>query len=71
MLGRFHVYSQFLGSNSEGMIDGSYWFRGYAVHGYFDVPTYAASHGCIRIPIPDAYAVHSWIRVGDPIYVYR
>ena len=29
----------------------SYFLRGFAVHGYVDVPTYPASHGCVRIPI--------------------
>ena len=28
-----------------------YFLRGFAMHGYNPVPTYPASHGCVRIPI--------------------
>jgi lipoprotein-anchoring transpeptidase ErfK/SrfK len=35
------------------------------------VPSYAASHGCIRVPIPNAAAIFAWIKIGDPIFVYR
>jgi peptidoglycan hydrolase-like protein with peptidoglycan-binding domain len=70
VLGRFRVYSQTPGTNSEGMVDSSYFIRGYAIHGYAEVPAYAASHGCLRIPIPDAPAVFAWVKVGDPVDVY-
>jgi lipoprotein-anchoring transpeptidase ErfK/SrfK len=53
------------------MVDSNYFIRGYAIHGYPEVPTYAASHGCIRIPIPNAASVFRWINLGDRIYVYR
>ena len=61
VIGRFRVYTKTPGVNSEGMVDSNYFIRGYAIHGYAEVPTYAASHGCLRIPIPDAPAVY---RVG-------
>ncbi len=70
VLGRFHVYSKTAGTNSEGMVDSNYFVRGYAIHGYAEVPSYAASHGCLRIPIPDAPAVFAWVQVGDPVDVY-
>jgi hypothetical protein len=70
VLGRFHVYSKAPGTNSEGMVDSNYFIRGYAIHGYAEVPSYAASHGCLRIPIPDAPAVFAWVQVGDPVDVY-
>jgi lipoprotein-anchoring transpeptidase ErfK/SrfK len=41
------------------------------VHGYIDVPPYAASHGCIRVPIPNAASIFSWIQLGQTIFVYR
>jgi lipoprotein-anchoring transpeptidase ErfK/SrfK len=53
------------------MVDSSYFFTGYAVHGYADVPAFAASHGCIRVPIPNAAAIFGWIHLGDRIFVYR
>ena len=31
-----------------------HFFRGYALHGSYDVPGYNASHGCIRMFIEDA-----------------
>jgi lipoprotein-anchoring transpeptidase ErfK/SrfK len=43
--------------------------RAYAVHGATSVPLYAASHGCIRIPMDIATWFHTRIRVGTPIYI--
>jgi L,D-transpeptidase-like protein len=71
VFGTFHFYSKTPGTNAKGMVDSNYFIRGYAVHGYFDVPPYAASHGCIRVPIPDAASIYAWIRLGDTIFVYR
>jgi hypothetical protein len=70
VLGRFRVYLKTPGENSEGMVDSNYFIRGYAIHGYHEVPTYAASHGCLRVPIPDAPAIYSWVQVGMPVDVY-
>jgi hypothetical protein len=70
VLGRFQVYLKTPGVNSEGMVDSNYFIRGYAIHGYPEVPTYAASHGCLRVPIPDAPAIYAWVRVGTPVDVY-
>jgi L,D-transpeptidase-like protein len=71
VIGRFQVYSKTPGENSEGMVDSNYFIRGYAIHGYHEVPTYAASHGCLRIPIPDAPAVFGWVQMGTPVDVYN
>jgi lipoprotein-anchoring transpeptidase ErfK/SrfK len=70
VLGRFQVYSKTPGTNSEGMVDSNYFIRGYAIHGYAEVPTYAASHGCLRVPIPDASSIYAWVRLGTPVDVY-
>lgn len=70
VLGRFRVYLKTPGVNSEGMVDANYFTRGYAIHGYPEVPTYAASHGCLRVPIPDAPAIYTWARLGTPVDVY-
>ena len=70
ILGNFRFYMREPGTNGLGMVDSSYFIRGYAIHGYKDVPTYNASHGCLRVPIPDAYAIYSWVRLGDQIDVY-
>jgi peptidoglycan hydrolase-like protein with peptidoglycan-binding domain len=71
VLGRFRVYEKTPGVNSEGMVDSNYFIRGYAIHGYAEVPTYAASHGCLRVPIPDAPAIYAWVRTGTPVDVYN
>jgi lipoprotein-anchoring transpeptidase ErfK/SrfK len=52
------------------MVDSNYFIRGYAVHGYASVPPYAASHGCIRVPIPDAASIYADISIGETIFVY-
>ena len=70
VLGNFRFYMREPGTNSHGMVDSTYFIRGYAIHGYADVPTYAASHGCLRVPIPDAFAIYSWVHLGDQIDVY-
>jgi L,D-transpeptidase-like protein len=70
VIGTFQIYSKTPGTNAKGMVDANYFIRGYAIHGYFDVPTYAASHGCLRIPIPDAAAVFDWAQYGYAVDVY-
>ena len=70
VLGHFRFYMREPGTNSHGMVDSTYFIRGYAIHGYVDVPPYAASHGCLRVPIPDAFAIYSWVHLGDRIDVY-
>jgi hypothetical protein len=71
VIGHFQVYSKTPGVNSEGMVDSNYFIRGYAIHGYAEVPAYAASHGCLRVPIPDAPAIYGWVQVGTPVDVYN
>lgn len=68
--GNFRVYMKEPGTNGHGMIYSSYFIRGYAIHGYVEVPIYPASHGCLRIPPPDAISVYNWINVGTPVDVY-
>ena len=70
VLGRYAVYRREPGTNSHGMVDSSYFYAGYAIHGYHEVPTWAASHGCLRIPIPDAPAVYAWLHIGTRVDVY-
>lgn len=70
VIGRFRVYRKEPGVNGEQMVDSNYFIRGYAIHGYPEVPTYAASHGCLRVPIPDAPSIYAWVREGTPVDVY-
>lgn len=69
--GRFRFYRKTPGVNSLGMVDSVYYNGGEAVHGYPDVPNYAASHGCLRTPTTYARSIMNWLRLGDRIDVYR
>jgi hypothetical protein len=71
VFGSFRFYSKQPGTNSKGMVHSSYFIRGYAIHGYASVPNHPASHGCLRVPIPNALSIFNWIDIGDPIYTYR
>jgi lipoprotein-anchoring transpeptidase ErfK/SrfK len=71
VVGSFRVYSKTPGTNAKGMVDSAYFIRGYATHGYPSVPIYPASHGCLRVPIPDARSLFNWIRIGTPVDVYH
>jgi L,D-transpeptidase catalytic domain len=71
VFGSFRFYRKEPGTNSHGMVHSSYFIGGYAVHGYASVPNYPASHGCLRVPIPNALSIYNWIDIGDPIYAYE
>jgi lipoprotein-anchoring transpeptidase ErfK/SrfK len=48
-----------------------YFLRGFAVHGYPEVPAYPASHGCVRVPMwvaPRLFREHGY---GRSVYIYR
>jgi peptidoglycan hydrolase-like protein with peptidoglycan-binding domain len=70
ILGRYRVYRKSPGTNASGMVHSSYFIRGYAIHGYASVPAFPASHGCLRVPIPDAWSIYRWVRMGDVVRVY-
>ena len=70
ILGRYKIYRKDLGTNAIGMVDASYFIGGYAIHGYVEVPAFGASHGCLRVPIPDARSISNWLSVGDVVWVY-
>ena len=67
--GQFEFYSKQPGYNSVGMYYSTYFYGGYAVHGYHSVPTYNASHGCVRVPIPDAHHIYRQLDYGESIFV--
>ena len=71
VLGTYSVYMKQMGTNAKGMVHSSYFIRGYAIHGFRSVPPYPASHGCLRVPIPNAWFIYNWLRMGDKVSVYR
>jgi hypothetical protein len=70
ILGNFQVYSRVRGYLPDGMYYSSFFHGGYAIHGYDPAPDYPASHGCVRIPIPDAITAYRWLNYGDWVDVY-
>jgi hypothetical protein len=70
--GTYHFYMKTPGYNSHGMYYSVYFIRGYATHGYNPVPMHeAASHGCVRNPIPFSVYIYNWIHLGDAIHIYN
>lgn len=69
--GSFRVYRKDFGTNALGMVHSSYFIRGYAIHGFKSVPMFGASHGCLRVPVPDAKSIFNWIDQGTLVDVYR
>jgi hypothetical protein len=45
-----------------------YFSDGYALHEFPDVPAYAASHGCVRVPAAEAQTVWQFGRVGMRVW---
>jgi hypothetical protein len=71
VLGHFRVYRQSPGYLPDGMYYSSFFYTGYAIHGFDPAPDFAASHGCMRVPITDAITIYDWLRLGDVVDVYR
>ena len=68
-LGRWHVYSKVPGW-SWVLWYPSYFLRGFAIHGYPEVPAYPASHGCVRVPMWLAPQLYEQLPVGSTVIVY-
>ena len=47
----------------------AYFNGGIALHGHRNVPTYPASHGCVRVPMPFARAVYRFAALGTRVEV--
>ena len=48
----------------------SYFYKGWAIHGNGSVPTYPASHGCVRITNPVADRLFAILKIGTRVAVY-
>jgi lipoprotein-anchoring transpeptidase ErfK/SrfK len=48
----------------------SYFIGGIAMHEYSSVPSYPASHGCVRLPAGDAERIFRFARYGTPVHVF-
>ena len=71
--GRFAVYRKETLSwsvpFSVWMPYASYFHGGFALHAYPSVPTYPASHGCVRVPPVEAPGVYRFAGYGTPVWV--
>jgi hypothetical protein len=72
-VGEFEVYAKVLMSWSVPfqvwMPYAAYFRGGIATHQSPDVPSYPASHGCVRLPEGEAKRVYDFVRVGTPVAV--
>jgi hypothetical protein len=72
-VGDFRVYSKVVYSWSVPfhvwMPWAAYFHGGIATHQSPDVPSYPASHGCVRLPDGEAVRVYNFVDVGTPVSV--
>jgi L,D-transpeptidase catalytic domain len=69
--GSFRVYRKVAALTSGGLYWPSYFDGLRALHGYVEVPTYPASHGCVRIPYWNAKWVYRHAPIGTRVIVYH
>ena len=48
----------------------SFFSGGDAIHGFPDLPAYPASHGCVRISMPEAPWVYTFLYYGASVFVF-
>jgi lipoprotein-anchoring transpeptidase ErfK/SrfK len=72
-VGDFKVYAKVIYSWSVPfhvwMPYAAYFRGGIATHQSPDVPSYPASHGCVRLPEGEAERVYRFVDVGTPVAV--
>jgi lipoprotein-anchoring transpeptidase ErfK/SrfK len=69
--GAFRVYRKLAGFSPNRLYYPSYFDGLRALHGWTEVPTYAASHGCVRIPYWNARWVYDRVAVGTRVVIYH
>jgi N-acetylmuramoyl-L-alanine amidase len=72
--GRFSILRKINDPNHESPLGilyrPAYFFQGWAIHGSSSVPTYPASHGCIRITDPAMDRLYDLLTIGTPVTVF-
>ena len=69
--GVFRVARKIAGFSPNRLYYPSYFDGNRALHGWTEVPTYAASHGCVRIPYWNALWVYRLADYGTRVAVYH
>jgi L,D-transpeptidase catalytic domain len=69
--GSFSVTSKLAGFSDHQLYYPSFFDGSRAIHGWPDVPTYPASHGCVRVPYWNAKWIYGLAPIGTPVIVYH
>lgn len=69
--GVYHFFREVNGYSGAGLYYPTYFDGLRAIHGWPDVPTYNASHGCVRVPMWAAKWIFDVIELGDEVRVYH
>ena len=69
--GSFRVSRKLAGYSEHGLYYPSYFDGNRAIHGWPDVPSYAASHGCVRVPYWHAKWIFGLADIGTRVLVYH
>jgi hypothetical protein len=69
--GTFRVYRKLAGYSPGRLYYPSYFDGRRALHGWPEVPTYNASHGCVRLPMWSATWVYGKAEMGTTIHIYH
>jgi hypothetical protein len=68
--GVYHFFREVNGTSGGGLYYPTYFDGLRAIHGWPSVPTYNASHGCVRVPMWAAKWAFDTVKLGDEIRVY-
>ncbi|HZD80714.1 MAG TPA: L,D-transpeptidase family protein [Actinomycetota bacterium] len=69
--GSFRVHRKLAGFSPNGLYYPSYFDGLRAIHGWTEVPSYPASHGCVRVPYWDARWIFRLAVLGTRVFVYH
>lgn len=69
--GTYRVYRKIDGYSGGRLYYPSYFHGRRALHGWPEVPTYAASHGCVRLPMWAAKWAYDKAGMGTTIHIYH
>ena len=69
--GTWQIYRKIAGYSGGGLYYPSYYEGRRALHGWPDVPTYNASHGCTRLPMWTAQWVYGQAEMGTTVHIYH
>jgi len=68
--GTYRIYRKVAGTYN-GLSYPSYFDGGRAIHGWKDVPTYNASHGCVRFPLWNAVWIFRHAPIDSAVRIYH